>query len=56
MSSDRNFRLVKKLEIQFVPEIVSVNQNDNGTFSVKRENGKMFKLDSWRWWKKSKGQ
>ena len=51
LSSERNFFLVKKLGIQFVPEVVTVSRNENGTFDIRREDGRMCRLDSWRWWK-----
>jgi len=55
ISSERNFHLAKELGIQFVPEVVTVSRNGDGTFSVRREDGRMYKLNSWSWWKKSRG-
>lgn len=55
IGSERNFHLAEKLGIESVPEIITVSRNDDDTFSVQREDGKMYKLNSWRWWKKPKG-
>lgn len=55
ISSDRNFHLAKTLGIEAAPEIVTVSRNSDDTFSVQRENGRTYKLNSWSWWKKPKG-
>lgn len=55
ISSGSNSRLVRKLDIESVPEIVTVSRNGDGTFSVQREDGRMYKLNSWSRWKKSRG-
>lgn len=55
ISSDRNFHLAKKLGIEAAPEIVTVSRNSDDTFSVQREDGRTYKLNSWSWWKKPKG-
>lgn len=55
IGSERNFHLAKKLDIESVPEIITVSRNSDDTFSVQREDGRMYKLNSWSWWKRHKG-